>query len=184
MHTEFATEDDWQAFRDLRMSALTNAPEVFCSDGEQGYTRDAQWREHLKRATRDGNVVLIVYDDGVPVAMAGGKPNPFREDAFILHSLWVEPRARKTGVAKLLNREHARHAEARGYKYVQACCKVTNRPARAFYRGLGYTEMPDPSKFRPIQASHEVIYYAQTVMATGQHLSANDIAAQRTEFGT
>ena len=159
-----ARPDDWKEVRDLRLSALSQAPEVFNAAGELTYTEDSQWREHVRARVENGNVIFIARAGEKAVGMAGGKPNPFKPDSFVLHSLWVEPQARKAGVAKLLCAVRAAHARERGYRYVNACCKATNEPVLNFYRRLGYVEQPRPSEFRPAQAPHEILFFKEIAL--------------------
>lgn len=164
---KIADENDWMTVRDLRLSALSNTSGIFYSGDEPPADADAEWRAYVKKRTQDGNAIVIAYNDGVPVAMCGGKPNPYKDDAFIMHSLWVEARARGLGVAKLMIAEHTRQARAQGYKYIQACTKDSNEATRSLYRNLGYAEMTEPSEFRPVQAPPEILYVSALAETTG-----------------
>lgn len=154
-----ATEEDWAVIRDLRLSALGKAGSVFVAGGEPESADDAGWRQYLRARLTEGNTTLIAFDGATPVGMGCGKPNPYKADAYVLHSLWVEPDARGKGVAELLNAGRADFASKQGYNYAQCCTKKTNAQACGLYRKLGYTEMPEPSEFRPAQAAHEVVFY-------------------------
>ena len=156
---ETATIDDWRTIRDLRLDALAKAAGMLNASGEPAPEDDTGWQEYLTKRLSDGNIIFIAYDGETPVAAGNGKPNPYKADAYVLHSLWVTPDARGKGIAKLLNAARVKHAQQQGYKYAQACCNIRNEKSMGLYRSLGYTEMPEPSEFRPAQAAHEVVFY-------------------------
>ncbi len=113
--TKIAKAEDWQDYKALRRSALSKSPDVFCADGEDKFKTDAEWIKHFYTLRQDGHIVLIAYQGNKAVGMAGGKPNPYQSEAFILHSLWVEPEYRGKQVAKLLTADHMTHAQEKGY---------------------------------------------------------------------
>lgn len=64
------------------------------------------------------------------------------ERTVTIANLYVAPDERRGGLARLLVREVARAALARGAMRLELFVEVTN-PARAFYTRLGFTEMTD-----------------------------------------
>jgi len=158
--TKIANAQDWATIKDLRRSALSKAFALYCAPEEADFTTDTQWKEHVKKSTENGNIIAVAYQGDEAVGMGAGKPNPYKEDAFIMHSLWVEPHARGKGVAQALIAERSQYARSQGYKHIQACSNHNNTASRDLYKNLGYREILAPSEFRPIQAEHEVLYVA------------------------
>lgn len=160
LKTKIADTHDWTTIKKLRRSALSKAFSLYCAPEEAQFTKDSQWQKHVKKSTDNGNIIAIAYDGDEAVGMGAGKPNPYKDDAYIMHSLWVEPHARGKGVAQSLIAERSRYAHAQGYKHIQACSSLKNTASRTLYKDLGYREILSPSEFRPIQAEHEVLYIA------------------------
>lgn len=92
-------EDDWQTYRDVRLSALQDSPEAFAATASGEKQVDEQeWRDRMNRSRR----LLATDDDGNPVGVVSlridrhdDEDTPYGE----LFGLWVSPTARGTGVA-------------------------------------------------------------------------------------
>lgn len=95
-------EDDWQTYRDVRLSALADSPDAFAAtaSGEQQID-EAEWRSRMTRSRR-----LLAEDEaGQPVGVVSlrsdastDEDTPYGE----LFGLWVAPEARGTGAAVTL----------------------------------------------------------------------------------
>src|SRR5574337_595619 len=60
------TEDDWEAYRAVRLEALRESPEAFVATFEEESALDESvWRERMNRSTR-----LLAEQDGKPVGIA------------------------------------------------------------------------------------------------------------------
>jgi GNAT superfamily N-acetyltransferase len=88
--------DDWERWRDMRLSALAEAPSAFCSSlsewqdaGEQG------WRDRLSEVSLN----LIAQLDGHDAGMVSGMAS---EEEVELLAMWVAPSARGRGVGDAL----------------------------------------------------------------------------------
>lgn len=89
--------DEWEIERDLRLSALRDAPEAFGSTlAETILFDEGQWRERLVRQAR-----FAAWIDGEPVGTAGCSlaHDPYPQGAMVLVGMWVRPAARSRGVA-------------------------------------------------------------------------------------
>lgn len=87
--------DDWELFREIRLRALADAPDAFgmtLADARE--VTEQGWRERL--ASTDP--LLVVLDEGRPVAMGCGWAPPDREAAFVW-GMWTAPEARRRGHA-------------------------------------------------------------------------------------
>jgi GNAT superfamily N-acetyltransferase len=90
--------DDWEAFRDVRLRSLADAPGAFLSRYDDWVRApEQQWRSRLS----DVPFTLLARDrDGAAIGVVSGVREG--EDAVQLVSMWVAPVARGTGVAAAL----------------------------------------------------------------------------------
>jgi len=128
-------EDDWEQFRDVRLTALRESPEAFVATAEEEEAYDeAFWRERMGRSTRlvaerDGQVLGTVSVGGA------GEDQPRTSELF---GLWVTPEARGSGVATELVRAGARLARERGQNQLAYWVGTDNGRAVAFASGFGF----------------------------------------------
>ena len=128
---------DWEAFRDIRLEALRDAPEAFGST----YRREvafveADWQ---RRIARGGNFLGYLPEASAtePAGLIGG----YQEDpeTVELVSMYVRPRARGRGVGEALIATVIDWAEARNATSVHLWVTETNKPARLLYERCGFT---------------------------------------------
>ncbi len=142
------SEDDWEAFRSIRLAALTDAPDAFAAsmDDEQGYD-EGFWRLRLRRSVR-----LVAESESDPpsdvthqlgvVSLGQGKDEEGR--VAEIFGLWVAPEARGTGVATKLVEASAARARQDGRTHVAYWVGTDNGRAVAFASGIGFR----PTDFR------------------------------------
>ncbi|MEV4318652.1 GNAT family N-acetyltransferase [Actinocrispum sp. NPDC049592] len=89
-----AGPDDWSAYREIRLAALTDAPQAFAStlDRETALT-ETEWRQRLQNSA-----TFFGYRDGKLLALAVGLPQP--DGTAEIVSVWAHPSARGTGLAR------------------------------------------------------------------------------------
>ncbi|MGH8827929.1 MAG: GNAT family N-acetyltransferase [Jiangellaceae bacterium] len=91
------TPDDWTSWRQLRLAALSDAPEAFGSSYETERERDEQgWRNRIAVP----GTLMIATLDGEPAGIVGGYVP--RESVAELISMWVAPVSRGRGVGDAL----------------------------------------------------------------------------------
>jgi ribosomal protein S18 acetylase RimI-like enzyme len=135
------TEDDWEAYRAVRLEALRESPEAFVATFEEESQYDeAVWRERMKRSTR-----LIAERDGraVGVVSVGRAKTSGDESASEIFGLWVSPELRGTGVATQLVSRGADQALAEGHRHVVYWVGTENGRAVAFASGMGFRPTDD-----------------------------------------
>ena len=135
-------QDDWKVSRDVRLTALAEAPYAFMSTlaREQRFAEEL-WRGRLSAPRA---ATFLAWVAGEPAATATGKiddpDDEFTvEGSWQLVGMWVDPRARGTGVAALLVETVAGHARDQGATAVTLWVTEVNTRARAFYQRLGFT---------------------------------------------
>ena len=149
-------EDDWAAFRAIRLAALADAPDAFAAsrDDEQGYDEDF-WRLRMRRSVR-----LVAEAQTEPpaaepqrlgvVSLGQGKDEEGR--VAEIFGLWVAPAARGTGVATQLVEASAARARQDGRTHVSYWVGTDNGRAVAFASGIGFR----PTDFRrPMRVASE-----------------------------
>lgn len=125
-----AGPDDWEAFRDIRLASLADAPDAFGSTLERELeTPEAKWRETL---TTCG--VFLGKRDGKVLAVAGAYPQPDGDTE--LWGVWAHPSARGTGLAADVIRAVLEWAKDR--KQIAAWVGEQNPIAERLYTRLGF----------------------------------------------
>ncbi|WP_031073662.1 GNAT family N-acetyltransferase [Streptomyces sp. NRRL WC-3742] len=159
------TPADAPLWHDLRVAALTDAPQAFRASLADWHDGGAQrWRARLDDprahqvaaflAPSQGASALLdgqrlpdaapdgAAPDGAAVGLAAGMPGPAPE-VRELRSLWVAPRARGRGVADLLIAEVERWAREDGATTLHLGVLPANEPALALYRRHGFTPLAE-----------------------------------------
>jgi ribosomal protein S18 acetylase RimI-like enzyme len=129
-----ATEADKAALRELWEEFEREVPEP------PGFTPET-WEEEWADTRRDiaGGAVYLAFDDeGVAGVARATAPERGRSHIPLVH---VVPRARRRGVTKQLLLECVREAREQGATLVSLDVLVTNEPARAVWRRLGFEDV-------------------------------------------
>lgn len=130
------TEDDWEAYRAVRLEALRESPEAFVAtvDEESAYD-ESRWRERMKRSTR-----LLAERDGRAVGVASVGQARTSDDRNVgeIFGLWVSPEHRGSGVATALVHRGADQARKTGQSHVVYWVGTENGRAVAFASGMGF----------------------------------------------
>lgn len=131
------TADDVEAFRDIRLEALRDAPEAFGSTfAREVAFAEADWQ---RRIARGGNFLGYLPEASVtePAGLIGG----YQEDPQLVElvSMYVRPRARGRGVGEALIATVIDWAATRNAASVHLWVTETNKPARLLYERCGFT---------------------------------------------
>jgi ribosomal protein S18 acetylase RimI-like enzyme len=127
-------EDDWQIYRDIRLAALTDAPQAFVATrAEEEALDEHRWRDRLRRSRR-----LVAERDGSQlgvVSLGKAQDAPGTAELF---GLWVAPEARGTGVAWKLVEAGAEQALQDGCSHLSYWVGTDNGRAVAFASSFGF----------------------------------------------
>ncbi len=130
--------DEWEAFRDLRLRALREAPYAFGSRYDDWVQATAsRWRERLDAVPLN----LVARLDGDLVGMASGVLDG--EDEVELISMWVDPAARGFGVAAALVGAVVEWATTAG-RTTSLMVRSDNARAIAAYARAGFVDLGIP----------------------------------------
>lgn len=133
------TEDDWYAYRALRLAGLQESPDSFVGSytEEAAYSEEC-WRSLMRRASR-----LLAERDGVPrgiVSCAIVDDDPASADVY---GLWVDPATRQAGVAWQLMEAVALLATTPSRTQLYYWVGTENTRAIAFAINFGFRPSPE-----------------------------------------
>jgi ribosomal protein S18 acetylase RimI-like enzyme len=124
--------DAWEVYRDLRLASLRDAPHAFGSRFELERERsETEWRGRLAARTQ-----FVAMDGAEPIGTVGCRPEPGGELELV--SMWVAPRARRSGVADRLVEAVLDEASSRGDATVVLWVSEGNAPAERLYARHGF----------------------------------------------
>ena len=144
------TEDDWEAYRAVRLEALQESPEAFVAtaEAEQEFP-ESEWRD---RMTRSARLLAEVDGEAAGIASLGEIRTEDAPTVAELFGLWVRPASRGTGVATALVRAGAETARDHGRTHLAYWVGSDNGRAVAFASGFGFR--PTDSR-RPMRVVSE-----------------------------
>jgi ribosomal protein S18 acetylase RimI-like enzyme len=145
MEIRRATVDEWEASRDVRLRALADAPDAFCStlERERGFD-DETWKSRLERAE-----TLFAWDGDVVSGTATGKPDPHEDGGREIVAMWVAPEHRSTGIASALIAALVESARSQGASAVALWVAGDNDRARRAYESSGFVLTGEREEMRP-----------------------------------
>jgi ribosomal protein S18 acetylase RimI-like enzyme len=128
------TAQDWRTLRDVRLRALAEAPRAFgfTLERELGYD-ERTWRERAGAGR-----TFLARLAGDVVGLVSFYVEEGREAERQLVSMWVDPRARGTGVAALLVAAVREAAATEGARVLTLFVADGNDRARRLYERLGF----------------------------------------------
>ena len=140
--------DEWERWREWRLTALQEAPYAFGTTyAEAAAYPEEQWRERVTlMATSDDNAMFLAEDGGAWLASSGcyvedGVPNVF--------GVWTHPDHRGRGAARHAVEHAVAWARERGHDEIRLYVTDTNTTAIRLYERLGFapngTKQPLPS---------------------------------------
>ena len=134
------SSDDWSLWRDLRLKALSDAPDTFgatLADWESADER--RWRRRLA----EGPLNVVAVTDEQAVGQASG--TALNDDERVeLISMWVAPEARGTGVAEALIEAVSEWARRLGAVAVRLSVRQANERAIRLYQRTGFVLVDEP----------------------------------------
>lgn len=132
----YASEDDWQQLKRVRLAALLDAPTAFgVTHATAAAYTDQAWRD--RAAGRGPARYLLAFDAGMAVGIVAHVPGA--SQALDLIAMWVAPSQRGTGTAARLVEAVKAHATANGHQRVLLGVSPANLRASAFYLKQGFT---------------------------------------------
>lgn len=132
---------EWAAYREIRLRALADAPEAFgATQAVEAALSDADWQE---RASRPDRAVFVVDGAHGLAGLAQGGSSPWMPEFATVDWMWVDPEARRLGLASALIEAVRAWAVQAGYPMLGLGVTTTNAPAIALYERLGFADNGD-----------------------------------------
>jgi len=140
---EVLSPDDWAQWRELRLEALSEAPDAFGSTLAE-WTGAGDTEERWRRRLSAVPLNLVALLDGEPVDMTSATSPSGGEVELI--SMWVAPSARGRSVGAALIDEVVRWAAAQGVSTVAVDVRQGNVRALRLYERSGFVDVgPSPN---------------------------------------
>ena len=159
-----ATAADHVALRGVRLRALRDTPSAFGSTYEQESKRDAQaWQDVARRWTDPQTAATwIAWLGPQTVGLVAGVDDNADPARAWLVSMWVDPSARRRGLARRLVEDVLRWSADRGRAAVHLHVTSNNPAARALYLSAGFLATGDsmPHPHQPGLVEHEMAFRA------------------------
>lgn len=148
------TPEDWAIWRELRLAALTEAPEAFgarLADWQGDGDRPDRWRGRLSIPDSYQVVALL---DGRPVGLASGMPTDDPGTVELI-SMWVSPTDRGRRIGDQLVRSVLAWAAAGSAQRVRLRVVRGNETAEALYQRHSFRDSLEPDVPMPDGVRHE-----------------------------
>ena len=140
---------EWQRLRSVRCEALVDTPTAFITTIDEAKALpDAVWIDLAEAGSRgEDQTTWIAVDGADTVGMAVGLlRTDARPGVVPIVSVFVSPRARRTGTGRRLMNGVEDWARSKEAKLTSLWVVDGNDPARRFYEGLGYVATLDRQK--------------------------------------
>ena len=143
--------DEWPLYKQLRLSALANAPQAFGSTLAEGAQRpDEAWAGRLAEGVTSGrDLPLVAEVEGEPAGLAWGRLDDDDATLAHLHQVWVAPSARGLGGGQRLVEAVIAWAREKGAAQLELGVTLGDTPARRLYERLGFEAVGAPEPLRP-----------------------------------
>lgn len=133
-----ANPEDWAEVREIRLRALTDAPDSFASRlADEQDRKESLWRDRLSSSTAS---TFLALDEGDAVGLVTVFRDPDDPAHAHLVSLWVSPERRRHGVATSLTNAVLDWARAAEVEVVDLWVTETNDAARHLYERCGFVD--------------------------------------------
>lgn len=143
--------DEWATYKGIRLRALADSPDAFCSTlAEEQVRTPAAWEDRLAAAAISGkDCPLIAEVDGRPVGMVWAKVDPGSASVVNVFQMWVAPEGRGRGVGAALLEEATAWARSKHARVFQLGVTCGDSPAYRLYLRAGFEPVGAPEPQRP-----------------------------------
>lgn len=146
--------DDWQTYRDVRLTALRESPEAFAATASgENEVDENEWRARMDRSRR----LLAEAEDGAPAGVVSLRTDTSDEEEQFgeLFGLWVKPELRGSGVGVRLLEAVLQQARKEGLSSVVYWVGTDNARGVGFASGHGFLPTEHRRPMHPNSADTE-----------------------------
>ena len=144
MMTKLLTPQDWRCLRDIRLRALKESPDSFASSYEEESVYSKQ--DWINRLSGSEWITFIAIHNNDDIGLVIGGPCYNHAG---LYALWVAPKARRHGAAKMLISAICDWAKSQGFTKIFLNVADQNVAATAMYDQLGFAPTGETSTMPP-----------------------------------
>lgn len=139
--------DEVDLFREIRLTALQEAPYAFSTTYESALQRsDESWREQVERTAQGSDrAAFIAVSEDTPIGVAALYRLEDQADVGEVFQVWVRPEYRGTSVARDLMDTIFEWAKANGFRRILAGVTRGNARALNFYTNYGFSVVDESS---------------------------------------
>lgn len=170
MNIRRVKKEDGQLLREIAVRMYSDSPDAFSETLEKAKQRTAaEWDSRAKWLAESDDVMgLIAYDDDWPCGFVMGLVGRFINgsmdwecrDSVTIAKTWVDPKARRKGIAKALTDTVKDWACEKGIRQIELQVTENNEAAKSFYKYLGFT---DTGRREPLVSNPELQIYFLTL---------------------
>lgn len=140
---------EWPLYRELRLAALRDAPDAFCSTlAREATFPEQEWISRLADGVASSRECPLVAEDAQAVALCWVRIDPNDATTAALYQVWVDPIARRRGVGRRLLEAAMSWAREAGAHTMVLSVALGRDSAIDLYRGAGFVEVGLPSVLR------------------------------------
>ena len=143
-------EDDGQLLREIAIRMYSDSPDAFSETLQEAKQRTTeQWDSRAKWLSDSPDVMgLIAYDNDWPCGFVMGLVGRFIngsmnwqcKDRVTIARTWVDPKARRKGIATALTDTVKDWVIKKGVKQLELQVTENNEAAKSLYKRLGFTD--------------------------------------------
>lgn len=135
------TAQELEIFREIRLEALKNHPEVFASGYElEKEEPDAKWLERIEKNDGRSSIIYLAFAEEQPAGMIGIFRGPFPKNRHsgTIWGVYIRPDYRNQGIATQMLEACAVWARERAMRVLKLNVITTNAVAIGCYARYGF----------------------------------------------
>jgi ribosomal protein S18 acetylase RimI-like enzyme len=150
--------------RELRLSALSNAPYAFGAKYDEEIQKpiSAYEADANRHAQSENSTTFILFAGSEPAGLIGAFTSKEPEQRSFICSLWVRPENRQLGGGRLLVRTTCTWFLERNVHTVYAWVADSNTKANSFYKSLGFDSAQKRQQLPSNPAEWETLLFLST----------------------
>lgn len=145
MHVRRFEHHEWNIYRDLRLSALKDSPDAFCTTLSYAQQlSDRQWRSRISQCDATKNYPILALSEMEPCGLGWAAIDEGNDDKAHLYQLWIAPNYRRLGIGRLIIESAILWARTAGAQDLNLGIISGNSGAENLYQSLGFEKIGTP----------------------------------------